>query len=88
MISELQVEAASGRVARSQRVIDGANAGQIELRQMQIAVRDIRLARTAADVDARLDDIQRQKASQATKIAPAPCWPSRRCKTPGSGFRR
>ena len=35
---------------------------------MQIAVRDIRLARTAADVDARLDDIQRQKASQATNI--------------------
>jgi len=68
MISEAQVEAASGRVARSQRVIDSANAGQIELRQMQVTVRDIRLARTAADVDARLSDIQRQKASQASDI--------------------
>jgi methyl-accepting chemotaxis protein len=68
MISEAQVEAASGGVARSQRVIDSAFVGQIELRQMQVAARDIRLAKTAADVDQRLADIQRHRASQAKEI--------------------
>ena len=37
MMSEAEVEAANGRVARSQRVIDSALEGQIELRQMQVA---------------------------------------------------
>ncbi|WP_249128756.1 methyl-accepting chemotaxis protein [Bradyrhizobium lablabi] len=68
MMSEAQVEAASNRVARSQRVIDSALGGQIELRQMQVAASDIRLARTAAEVDKRLADFQQLKAAQAKEI--------------------
>src|SRR5437867_476011 len=68
MMSEAAVEAANGRVARSQRVIDSALVAQIELRQMQVAARDIRLARTADDVDKRLGDLQRHKAVQTKEV--------------------
>jgi len=36
MMSEAAVEAANGRVARSQRVIESGLVAQIELRQMQV----------------------------------------------------
>jgi methyl-accepting chemotaxis protein len=68
MMSEAEVEAASVRVARSQRVIDAAFAGQIELRQMQVAALDIRLAKTAADVDQRVADLQRLKTAQTREL--------------------
>ena len=68
MMSEAEVEAANGRVARSQRVIDSAFVGQIELRQMQVAALDIRLARAVADVDKRVADLQGLKASQSKEL--------------------
>jgi methyl-accepting chemotaxis protein len=68
MVSEAQVDAANGRVARSQKVIDSALGGQIDLRQMQVAAGDIRLARTVADVDKKLAEFHQLKTSQAKQI--------------------
>jgi methyl-accepting chemotaxis protein len=68
MMSEAAVEAANARVARSQRVIDSALVSQIELRQMQVAARDIRLAKTADEVDKRIADLQRLKVAQAKEV--------------------
>jgi methyl-accepting chemotaxis protein len=68
MISEAAVDAANGRVARSQQVIDSALVSQIELRQMQVAARDIRLAKTPDEVDKRIADLQRLKVAQAKEV--------------------
>jgi len=68
MISEAAVEAANARLARSQRVIDSVLASQIELRQMQVAARDIRLARTPDEVDKGIADLQRLKLAQAKEV--------------------
>jgi methyl-accepting chemotaxis protein len=68
MISEAAVGAANGRVARSQRVIDSVLASQIELRQMQVAARDIRLAKTPDEVDKGIADLQRLKLAQAKEV--------------------
>jgi methyl-accepting chemotaxis protein len=68
MMSEAEVEAANVRVARSQRVIDSTFVGHIELRQMQVAALEIRLARAAADVDTRVADLQRLKTSQSKEL--------------------
>lgn len=64
MMSEADISAASERTARSQRVIDGASAAELDLRMIQLAERNIRLARTAEDVDKNLADMSRLKASQ------------------------
>jgi len=68
MASETAVESANARVARSQRVIDSVLAAQIELRLMQVAARDIRLAKTPEEVDKGIADVQRLKAAQAKEV--------------------
>ncbi len=68
MISEMAVEAANVRVARAQRVIDSVLAAQIELRLLQVAARDIRLAKTPEQVDKGIADVQRLKAAQAKDV--------------------
>jgi methyl-accepting chemotaxis protein len=68
MMSEAAIEAANGRVARSQRMIDSVLVSQIELRQMQVAARDIRLARTPDEVDKGIADLQRVKVAQAKEV--------------------
>jgi methyl-accepting chemotaxis protein len=68
MMSEAAVEAANGRVARSQRVIESGLVAQIELRQMQVAARDIRLAKTSEEVDKGIADLRRLKAAQAKEV--------------------
>jgi methyl-accepting chemotaxis protein len=68
MTSETAVEAANVRVARAQRVIDGVLAAQMELRLMQVAARDIRLAKTPEQVDKGIADVQRLKAAQAKEV--------------------
>src|SRR5215216_3138636 len=68
MMSEAEVEAANVRVGRSQQVIDNTFAGQIELRQMQVAALEIRLTKTAVDVDTRVADLQRLKTSQTREL--------------------
>ncbi len=64
MMSEAEIGAANQRTARSQRVIDGASAAEFDLRMIQLAERNIRLARTADEVEKNLADMSRLKASQ------------------------
>src|SRR4051812_37299887 len=71
MMSEAEVEAANKRAARAQRVIDGVMAGQLELRQIQLAARNIQLARKPADVEQGLTDLRSAKASQSREIEAA-----------------
>ena len=68
MISEAAIEATNGRFARAQHVTDATLTSQVELRQMQVAARDIRLAKTAEEVDKRIADLQRLKAAQAKEV--------------------
>jgi methyl-accepting chemotaxis protein len=68
MISETAVEAANDRVARAQRVIDSVIVAQIELRQMQVAARDIQLARTPEEVDKGIADLRQLKLVQAKQV--------------------
>ncbi|MBI5322833.1 MAG: methyl-accepting chemotaxis protein [Bradyrhizobium sp.] len=68
MMSEAAVEAANGRVARSQRVIDAVFVAQIELRQMQVAARDVRLSKTPEEVDKGIADLQQLKVAQAKEV--------------------
>jgi hypothetical protein len=49
-------------------VIDSVLASQIELRQMQVAARDIRLAKTPDEVDKGIADLQRLKLAQAKEV--------------------
>ena len=71
LMSEAAIKAANGRLARSQRVIDAVYLAQIELRQMQLAARDVRLAKTPEEVDKRIADLQRDKAAQDKEIEAA-----------------
>ena len=50
---------ANERAARSQRVADNSLAAHIDLRKIQLAARDIRLARTPAEVEKTVADLQR-----------------------------
>src|SRR5262245_7069483 len=68
MMSETAVEAANVRVARSQRVIDNVLAAEMDLRLLQVAARDIRLAKTPEQVDKGIADVQRLKAAQAKEV--------------------
>jgi methyl-accepting chemotaxis protein len=68
MLSEAEVEAANQRTARAQRVIDGVMAGQLDLRQIELAASNVRLARTTDEVEKALGDLRRFKTSQATAI--------------------
>ena len=64
MMSEAEIAAANQRTARSQRVIDGASAAELDLRMIQLAERTVRLSRTAEEVDRNVADMQRFKAAQ------------------------
>jgi methyl-accepting chemotaxis protein len=68
MMSEAEIEAASQRTARSQRVIDGASAAALGLRMIQLSERTIRLAKTADEVNQYLADMQSLKTSQKSVL--------------------
>ena len=51
IMTESAVTAANDRAARSQKVADTSLEAHLELRKIQLAARDIRLARTPADVE-------------------------------------
>ncbi|MFX9193255.1 hypothetical protein ABTN81_20035, partial [Acinetobacter baumannii] len=51
MMTEATVTGATERAGRSQRVADSSLAAHLDLRKMQLTARDIRLARTAPDVE-------------------------------------
>jgi methyl-accepting chemotaxis protein len=63
MIAESSVTGATDRANRSQRVADAALAAHLDLRKMQLTARDIRLARTFAEVEKSTADLQRLKAA-------------------------
>jgi len=71
MITEASIEQASDRASRSQRVADNSLSAHIDLRKIQLAGRDVRLARTSAEVDKTIADLQRFKASEAKELEAA-----------------
>jgi len=64
MLSEAEIAAANQRTARSQRVIDGASAAELDLRMIQLSERTIRLAKTSDEVNRNLADMQLFKSAQ------------------------
>jgi methyl-accepting chemotaxis protein len=68
MITETRIEGASEGAARSQRVADSSLAAHLDLRKIQLAVRDVRLARTTAEVEKTVADLQRFKANEAKEL--------------------
>jgi methyl-accepting chemotaxis protein len=71
MITEASIEQASERAGRSQRVADNSLSAHIDLRKIQLAARDVRLARTPAEVEKTVADLQRFKASEAKELEAA-----------------
>jgi methyl-accepting chemotaxis protein len=71
MMTESAVTGANERAARSQKVADSSLEAHLELRKIQLTARDIRLARTAADVEKTVADLQRYKAVMAKEIEAA-----------------
>ena len=71
MITEASIEQASDRASRSQRVADNSLSAHIDLRKIQLAARDVRLARTSAEVEKTIADLQRFKASEAKELEAA-----------------
>ena len=68
MVSEATVTAADERAARSQKVSDTSLAAHLELRKIQLTARDVRLARTPADVEKTVADLQRYKTAIAREM--------------------
>ena len=71
MITEASIEQSSERAGRSQRVADNSLSAHIDLRKIQLAARDVRLARTPAEVEKTVADLQRFKASEAKELEAA-----------------
>ena len=63
VISESSITAATDRADRSQRVADDALTAHLDLRKMQLVARDIRLARTVAEVEKSTADLQRLRVA-------------------------
>jgi methyl-accepting chemotaxis protein len=68
MITETHVAGSTERAGRSQRVADSSLAAHLDLRKMQLTAREVRLARTPADVEKVVADLQRYKASEAKQL--------------------
>ncbi len=71
MVTEASIEQSSERASRSQRVADNSLSAHIDLRKIQLAARDVRLARTPAEVEKTVADLQRYKASEAKELESA-----------------
>ncbi|MBW8856499.1 MAG: methyl-accepting chemotaxis protein, partial [Bradyrhizobium sp.] len=65
---EWAVEAANGRADRSQRVIDAAISANLDGKQIELAARNIKLARTPGDVEKNVADLSRLKASETKAL--------------------
>ena len=68
MVTETHVAGSTERAGRSQRVADSSLAAHLDLRKMQLTAREVRLARTPADVEKVVADLQRYKASEAKQL--------------------
>ena len=71
MITEAKIAGVSERAGRSQQVADNSLSAHIDLRKIQLAARDVRLARTPAEVDKTIADLQRFKSSEAKELESA-----------------
>ena len=58
MVTETNVAGSTERAGRSQRVADSSLAAHLDLRKIQLTAREVRLARTAADVEKIVADLQ------------------------------
>jgi methyl-accepting chemotaxis protein len=68
MMTETAVNSASDRAGRSQRVADAALLAHLDLRKMQLSAREVRLARTPAEVEKAVADLQQFKASEVKEL--------------------
>jgi methyl-accepting chemotaxis protein len=68
MMTEATVNGASDRAGRSQRVADAALSAHLDLRKMQLSAREVRLARTPAEVEKAVTDLQQFKASEVKEL--------------------
>ena len=68
MMTEAAVTGANQRAARSQKVADVSLAAHLELRKIQLTARDVRLARTQADVEKTVAELQQYKVAIAKQI--------------------
>src|SRR5262245_33077220 len=68
MITEGKIEETGERAARSQRVADSSQSAHLDLRKIQLATSDVRLARTPAEVEKAVADLQRYKSSETTQL--------------------
>jgi methyl-accepting chemotaxis protein len=68
MTTESMVAGSTERANRSQRVADTSIAAHLELRKMQLTAREVRLARSPAEIDKIVADLARFKASSAKDL--------------------
>jgi methyl-accepting chemotaxis protein len=68
MMTEASVAGANDRVDRSQRVADTTLSALSNLRQVQLQARNVRLARTPAEVDRNAAEMRRFAAAEANDI--------------------
>ena len=68
MMTESSVAGVNDRADRAQRVTEGTLAAQADLRQVQLAGRNLRLARTPADIDKSLADMRKAAAAEESEI--------------------
>jgi methyl-accepting chemotaxis protein len=71
MMTEATVSAVNDRAGRSQRVSDAALAANLAMRQMELAGRNIRLARAPAEVEKNVAQLQRLKTTETSQIEAA-----------------
>jgi hypothetical protein len=68
MMTASTVAGANDRADRAQRVTEGALAAQADVRQIQLAGRNLRLARTTADIDKSLADMRKAATAEEGEI--------------------
>ena len=68
MVTEMRIEQTGERAARSQRVADNSQSAHLDLRKIQLATHDVRLARTPAEVEKAAADLQRYKSSETKQL--------------------
>jgi methyl-accepting chemotaxis protein len=68
MMTETKVAGVNDRADRAQRVAEGALSAHADLRQVQLAGRNLRLARTPADIDKSLADMRKAATAEESEI--------------------
>jgi methyl-accepting chemotaxis protein len=71
MMTETTISAANDRAGRLQLISDSSLAANLNMRQMELAGRNIRLARAPAEVEKNVAELNRLKASEARELETA-----------------